>query len=103
MQNPFESGHIKNYILLYASIVVIMVLFFIASSLFLEVENVEKKVFNTEVSSSSLSESNKGSKLNRLEESKEEAKTKFKLLEVNSDGYIKYNKSPEVNNSTEPK
>ena len=47
MQNPFESGHIKNYLLLYASIVVIMVLFFIASSLFHEIEEVEPKVFST--------------------------------------------------------
>ncbi len=47
MQNPFESGHIKNYLLLYASIVVIMVLFFVASSLFHDVENVDRKTFNT--------------------------------------------------------
>jgi len=45
MQNPFESGHIKNYIMAYLSVVVIMVLFFIASSLFLELEDVQKKVF----------------------------------------------------------
>jgi len=47
MQNPFESGHIKNYILLYASVVVIMILFFIATTLFNEVEVIEKKEFNT--------------------------------------------------------
>ncbi len=46
MQNPFESGHIKNYILLYVSVVVIMILFFIASTLFNEVPSVEKKVFD---------------------------------------------------------
>ncbi len=46
MQNPFESGHIKNYILLYVSVVVIMVLFFIASTLFNDVKEVEKKVFD---------------------------------------------------------
>ena len=45
MDNPFESGHIKNYVLAYTSIVVIMILFFIASSLFLEEESVEKKEF----------------------------------------------------------
>lgn len=45
MQNPFESGHIKNYILAYVSVVVIMVLFFVASSLFLDIESVDKKVF----------------------------------------------------------
>ncbi len=50
MENPFESGHIKNYLLSYASIVVIMVLFFIASTLFNEVKEVEKKVFDTNVS-----------------------------------------------------
>lgn len=50
MENPFESGHIKNYLLLYASIVVIMVLFFIASTLFNDVKDVDQKVFNTEVS-----------------------------------------------------
>ncbi|DAB28720.1 MAG: hypothetical protein A2513_07260 [Sulfurimonas sp. RIFOXYD12_FULL_33_39] len=48
MQNPFESGHIKNYILFYASIVIIVVLFFIASTLFHEVKDVKKKVFDTE-------------------------------------------------------
>ena len=46
MQNPFESGHIKNYILLYVSVVVIMILFFVASTLFYDVSKVEKKVFS---------------------------------------------------------
>ena len=46
MQNPFETGHIKNYLLLYASVVVIMVLFFIASTLFHNVEKVDKKTFD---------------------------------------------------------
>ena len=45
IENPFESGHIKNYILFYVSVVVIMVLFFIASSLFNDVKQVDKKVF----------------------------------------------------------
>ena len=49
LENPFETGHIKNYLLLYASIVVIMILFFIASSLFHDVEDVETKIFSTEV------------------------------------------------------
>ncbi len=49
MENPFESGHIKNYILLYVSVVVIMVLFFIATTLFNEVESVDKKVFDTSI------------------------------------------------------
>ncbi len=50
MQNPFESGHIKNYVLLYVSVVVIMVLFFIASTLFYEAAEVEEKVFDTNLS-----------------------------------------------------
>ncbi|MBL4730875.1 MAG: hypothetical protein JKY28_05885 [Sulfurimonas sp.] len=45
MLNPFESGQIRNYVLAYASIVVIMVLFFTAATLFHEIESVEKKVF----------------------------------------------------------
>lgn len=40
--NPFDSGHIKNYILLYVSVVVIMVLFFIAGELFIEETTIEK-------------------------------------------------------------
>ena len=50
MQNPFETGHIKNYILLYASIVVIMILFFIAASLFHEPKAQETKVFDKNAS-----------------------------------------------------
>lgn len=50
MQNPFETGHIKNYILLYASVVVIMILFFIAASLFHEPKAQETKVFDTNAS-----------------------------------------------------
>ena len=49
MQNPFETGHVKNYLLLYASIVVIMILFFIASSLFHEVKVIEPKVFDKNI------------------------------------------------------
>jgi len=49
IQNPFESGHIRNYILLYVSVVVIMILFFIASTLFNNVEKVEKKVFDINI------------------------------------------------------
>jgi len=48
MQNPFESGHIKNYVLLYVSVVVIMVLFFIASTLFHDVKDVESKKFTSQ-------------------------------------------------------
>ena len=76
MQNPFETGHIKNYILLYASIVLIMILFFIASTLFHDVKEIDKKTFN--------SESNKRIEVNILEESNEESQEqskKFRLLE----------------------
>ena len=47
MENPFESGHIKNYILAYVGVVVIMVLFFIASTLFNDIQKVQTKVFST--------------------------------------------------------
>ena len=56
MQNPFESGHIKNYILLYSSVVVIMVLFFIASTLFNDVTMVEKKVFPSKSNDGNISQ-----------------------------------------------
>lgn len=72
--NPFESGHIKNYILLYISILVIMVLFFIASELFVEEKEIEKKVFNTDKNSSV--EQNAYNK----KEEVEEFKPRFKLL-----------------------
>jgi hypothetical protein len=71
MENPFESGHIKNYVLLYASVVVIMILFFFASTLFNEVQEIDKKVFDTEV---------KDKVANKGEEQKEK-KQVFKLME----------------------
>lgn len=74
MQNPFESGHIKNYLLLYASVVVIMILFFIASTLFNEVEVIKQKEFNTEIKEKATQETIE-------KEAKEEPKLKFKLLE----------------------
>lgn len=55
MENPFESGHIKNYLLLYASVIVIMILFFIASTLFNDIKKVEPKVFSTEVKDKNIS------------------------------------------------
>ncbi len=45
IENPFENGHIKNYLMAYVSVVVIMVLFFIASTLFYEAEQIDKKEF----------------------------------------------------------
>lgn len=74
MQNPFESGHIKNYILLYASVVVIMILFFIASTIFRQNKEIDKKVFSTELVEKSET----------MQESKEEEPSqtkKFKLLD----------------------
>ena len=79
MENPFESGHIKNYILLYVSVVVIMILFFIASTLFNEIEDIEKKTFlieNNETNVSQLKE-NRFIK-NRLDEN---GSSRFKLLQ----------------------
>jgi hypothetical protein len=73
--NPFESGHIKNYILLYVSILVIIILFFIAGELFIEPKEIEKKVFNTDKNISVINQAQKE------EEKKEEFKPKFKLLE----------------------
>ncbi len=49
MNNPFETGHIRNYILLYVSVVVIMILFFVAATLFRNVEVIDKKSFNTQI------------------------------------------------------
>jgi len=71
MENPFESGHIRNYILLYASVVVIMILFFIASSYFNDIEDVQKRVFNTEAKEE-IVEKNATQK---------ESSPRFKLLE----------------------
>ena len=75
INNPFESGHIKNYILLYASVVVIMVLFFFASTLFNDVKKVEKKSFNTDVSETK--------KIQATEKTALQKEKRFKLLDVN--------------------
>lgn len=55
MENPFEAGHIKNYLLLYASVVVIVILFFIASTLFHEIQNVDQKKISNEVKDKNIS------------------------------------------------
>lgn len=75
MQNPFETGHIKNYILLYVSVVVIMILFFIASTLFHDVQQVDKKSFNAD-NREFINNREKA----KAEEKKNEA-VKFKLLD----------------------
>lgn len=72
MENPFESGDIKNYLLLYGAVVVIMVLFFIAASLFHESEDVNLKVFET---IEPLENAQKPKELKRAQENH------FKLLE----------------------
>lgn len=72
--NPFESGHIKNYILLYVSVLVIMILFFIASELFIEPKKIKQKVFDTDKNISVINQTQK-------EEKKQEFKPKFKLLD----------------------
>jgi len=74
MENPFETGHIKNYLLLYASVVVIMVLFFIASTLFHDVKHVDRKVFDTNISAE------KSLHVSSQKEEKQELSKKFKLL-----------------------
>ncbi|MDH4944942.1 hypothetical protein [Sulfurimonas sp. C5] len=71
--NPFESGHIKNYILLYVSVVVIMILFFIAGELFIEPKEIEKKVFEVQEKTSEVKTQDS--------KEKEEFKPRFKLLE----------------------
>jgi hypothetical protein len=74
MQNPFESGHIKNYILLYVSVVVIMILFFAASTLLHDVPDIEQKIFDTNTSQNALQ--------NKEDELKIETNsTKFRLLD----------------------
>jgi len=75
MQNPFESGQIKNYLLLYASVVVIMVLFFIATSLFNEPQQYKEKEFNTEVNATQKA------KQKEIQEALKPQKRNFKLLE----------------------
>jgi len=75
MDNPFESGHIKNYVLSYASVLIIMALFFVASTLFHEVEPVEKKIFDV---NGSINEK----KVNDMRDSDKIDPSAFKLIEV---------------------
>lgn len=76
MQNPFETGHIKNYILLYVSVVVIMILFFIATTLFHDAKSVEIKMFIADVNSSELAD-----KREKIPQSESNKTQRFKLLE----------------------
>jgi len=83
MENPFESGHIKNYLLLYGSVVVIMILFFIAATLFHDVKQYDKRSFSTEMNSSLIKkeQAQQEQKEKALQESKREAKQNFRLLD----------------------
>ena len=75
IENPFESGHIKNYILLYVSVIVIVVLFFLATTLFdNDQKKIEKKSFD--VNATLIKEQKKI----ELEKQKERKKPRFKLL-----------------------
>jgi len=74
IENPFESGHIKNYILLYVSVVVIMILFFAASTLFNDdTKKIEKKSFDVNASLEKTSQQ-------KQEVVETSEKKKFKLL-----------------------
>ncbi len=82
IENPFESGHIKNYLLLYASVVVIVILFFIAANLFYDVKEYDKKVFSTEQNASFLAQQQKqkAELLKKEAEEKTANKEQFQLL-----------------------
>jgi len=73
LENPFESGHIRNYILFYASVVLMMILFFFASSLFNDSEPVKTKVFNTKIAEKKVEV--------KTPTKEEEKPSRFKLLE----------------------
>ncbi len=75
IDNPFESGHIKNYVLAYIGVVVIMVLFFIAARLFNEPKEQPKKEF---VAQKTEKKAQKKEKPNQKEQ--ERPKSSIKLL-----------------------
>lgn len=75
IQNPFEDGHIKNYVLLYVSVVIIMMLFFIATTLFRDVSSVEERVFDYDKNNSASIDK----RAQNLEQNS--SKMRFKLLE----------------------
>ena len=72
IDNPFTNGEIKNYLLFYGSIVVIMILFFMATTLFHDVKTLEKKNFATATVKKTPS--------NNTPLPQEPTQTKFKLL-----------------------
>lgn len=77
INNPFESGHIKNYIALYMSVVLIMILFFIASTLFNDVQSIDKKVFQSKAIEKKSQEG-----LVEKKEERESLKSKLKLMDT---------------------
>lgn len=72
MDHTFTKEQIKNYLLLYGAIIVIMVLFFIAAKLFYVPNQHDQKVFDTKVL-------DKKEVLKKVEVPKENRR--FKLLE----------------------
>jgi len=71
MKNPFETKEIKNYILLYVGVVIIMILFFVAATLFRDTKVIEKKSFDT----------NKSYKTQNKTKKQQTNKTLFRLME----------------------
>jgi len=74
IENPFESGHIKNYILAYVSVVVIMILFFIATTLWNEPKSYPKREFK---SKAAIKEQKNPQPIKK----KEEQKSRIRLLQ----------------------
>ena len=76
IDNPFESGHIKNYVLAYIGVVVIMVLFFIAARLFNEPKEQAKKEFVAQKTEKKVQKKEKPS-----QKEQDRPKSSIKLLE----------------------
>ena len=56
MQNPFTSNQIRNYLLLYAAVIVIMAIFYLLNSNFNQIAVHDKKVFKDYAEKSSEKE-----------------------------------------------
>ena len=57
MQNPFTSNQIRNYLLLYAAVIVIMAIFYLLNSNFNQIAVHDKKVFKDQAEKLSKKES----------------------------------------------
>ncbi len=77
MQNPFSNEHMKNYLLFYSAVILIMVLFYILNTSLNSVEAQEKKVFSTQMSSTV--EEGKATPAGDADENSN--KNRFKMLE----------------------